>query len=121
MVLRGTKRARDTKYRETGGGLQQYMDENRHVFTIKHTWMPCAATAVVFPKLDTNVTFHRRVMFAASCRLGKSNCCHAFFFGECCCVRTWRLVAFYTTTTTEMTVTAGGAAGGAGDIERNAR
>lgn len=43
------------------------------------TWMPFAATAVVFPKLETNVIFHRRVMLAASSRLGKSNCCHAVF------------------------------------------
>lgn len=43
------------------------------------TWMPFAATAVVFPKLETNVIFQRRVMLAASSRLGKSNCCHAFF------------------------------------------
>lgn len=44
------------------------------------TWMPFAATAVVFPKLETNVTFQRRVMLAASSRLGKSNCCQAFVF-----------------------------------------
>lgn len=42
--------------------------------------MPLAAIAVVFPKLETKVTFQRRAMFAASSRLGISNCCHAFCF-----------------------------------------